>query len=314
MKEIVLGQSSLKVSRIAFGCWRLLAPWEDCEITPEREVRGRQALLAAFEAGYTLFDHADIYCYAEAERLFGRVLQEVPGIRDRLVISTKCGIRKAGVPNQDAPYRYDASADHIMRSCEQSLQRLGIEQIDLFMLHRADFLMNPEEVASAFSQLQQEGKARQFGVSNFKPSQVALLQKFCPMPLLVNQVEISLERVDRFHDGTLEQCLMEKITPLAWSPLAGGRLANNDPISLADEDHVRRLRVRETLDLIARLYDVPRATVAIAWLLAHPAGIVPIIGTTDPDKIVSLAKAPSLELTRNEWYQLLEASQDARLP
>jgi predicted oxidoreductase len=314
MKTIVLGQSSLKTSRMAYGCWRLIAPWEDCEITPEREARGRQALIAAFESGFTLFDHADIYCYSAAERLFGKVLKEIPGMRDQVVITTKCGIRKAGGPDPEAPYRYDASAEHILSSCDQSLERLGIERIDLFQLHRPDYLMRPEEVANAFSQLKDSGKVKEFGVSNFKPHQLAMLQKFCPMRLIVHQVEINLEKLDRFHDGTLDQCIEEKMTPLAWSPLAGGRLGSNDPIRLTEEDHVRRLRMRETLDLLGRLYDVPRAVVALAWLMAHPSGIVPIIGTTDQEKIRVLAKAPQLELTRDEWYHLLQSSMDERLP
>src|SRR5688572_4081066 len=159
MKSISLGTSSLSCSRLAYGCWRIGGGSTE---TNAVEPTGRSAVLAAYEAGYTLFDHADIYCDGEGERIFGRTLREVPAMRERVIIMTKCGIRKPGQPKPDSPYRYDFSAEHIVRSCEQSLQRLGIETVDVFLLHRPDYLMDPEEVAGAFSQLKHEGKVREF--------------------------------------------------------------------------------------------------------------------------------------------------------
>ncbi|HXG46647.1 MAG TPA: aldo/keto reductase, partial [Methylomirabilota bacterium] len=153
MNTVTLGNSTITVSRLAFGCWRIAGTWSSTEITPASREAGRRAVLAAVEAGYTLFDHADIYCDGEAETLFGQVLREVPGVRERIVIATKCGIRKAGVPKPEAPYRYDFSADYIVRSCEDSLRRLGVETIDVFQLHRPDYLMDPAEVAAAFDKL-----------------------------------------------------------------------------------------------------------------------------------------------------------------
>ena len=314
MEKASLGVSALQSSRLAYGCWRLAGTWEPAEVTADREVHGRRAVVAAYEAGYTLFDHADIYCGGEAERIFGLALKAVPGMRERILIASKCGLRKQGDPNPDSPYRYDFSAGHIIGSCEQSLKRLGIETIDLFQLHRPDFLGDPSEVAGAFARLKQAGKVREFGVSNFRPPQITALQKACPMPLIVNQVEISLARLDCFLDGTLDQCLAEKITPLAWSPLAGGRLGTVDPIDLRDPNHARRLHVREALDLIARTHEVSRPAVAVAWLLKHPAGIIPIIGSVNPDNIRDLAKAVDLALSREEWYHLLEAAMGQRLP
>ena len=221
---------------------------------------------------------------------------------------------RQGDPKPDSPYRYDFSAGHIIWSCEQSLKRLGIDRLDLYQLHRPDYLCDPEEVASVFSRLQQSGKVREFGVSNFRPSQVNALQRACPMRLIVNQVEINVARLDTFHDGTLDQCLAEKMTPLAWSPLAGGRLGSNDPIDLRDPDHARRIHIREVLDLIARDRGTTRPVVALAWPLKHPSRIAPIIGTTDPARISELAQAPELDLTRDEWYRLLEAALGQRLP
>lgn len=313
MQTLQLGKSGLMTSRIAYGCWRLGGS-EGCEMTPERVATGRRAVIAAYEAGYTLFDHADIYCSGEAERIFGGVLKEISGMRDRILIASKCGICRQGDPKPESPYRYDSSTGHIIWSCDQSLKRLGVETIDLFQLHRPDYLCDPEEVASVFSRLKQSGKVREFGVSNFRPSQVTALQKACPMPLIVNQVEMSLARLDCFHDGTLDQCLARGITPMAWSPLAGGRLGSTDPIDLRDPDHARRIHIREVLDLVARERQTTRPVVALAWLIRHPSRIVPIIGSTDPTRIAELVHASDMELTRDEWYRLLEAALGQRLP
>jgi predicted oxidoreductase len=313
MQTLQLGRSQLIATRIAYGCWRLGGP-EGAELSSDRTSQGRKAVLAAFEAGYNLFDHADIYCSGEAERIFGQALKETPGMRDRILIASKCGIRRQGDPKPESPYRYDFSAGHIIWSCEQSLKRLGVDTIDLYQLHRPDYLCDPQEVAGAFSRLKQAGKVREFGVSNFVPSQLALLQKACPMPLIVNQVEISLARLDCFEDGTLDQCLAEGITPMAWSPLAAGRLGATDPIDLRDPDHARRIHVREVLDLVARERQSTRPVVALAWLLKHPSRIVPIVGSTDPGRIAELTQAVDLELSRDEWYRLLEAARGQRLP
>ena len=314
MQTVQLGKSSLTASRLAYGCWRIAGTGEAAKVTPEAEAGGRKAVAAAFEMGYTLFDLADIYCEGVCERIFGQALKEVSSMRKRVLIATKCGIRKKGDPNPDSPYRYDFSAEHVVRSCEQSLKRLGVETIDLYQLHRPDYLGDPEEVADAFGKLKKSGKAREFGLSNARPSQVDALQKACPMPLLVNQVEISLARLDCFHDGTLDQCLMEKITPMAWSPLAGGRLADNGPIDLQTPDHGHRIHVREILDLVARERGVTRSVAALAWLLKHPAKIIPIVGSTHPERIRDAINATEIELTRDEWYRLMEAACGQRLP
>lgn len=314
METVSLGQSALKASRLAYGCWRIAGNRESGEVTPERVAAGCRAVIAAFEAGFTLFDHADIYAGGEAEKIFGQALKSVPGMRDRVLIASKCGIRKPGEPDAESPYRYDFSAGHIILSCEQSLKRMGVETIDLYQLHRPDYLGDPEEVAQAFARLKQAGKAREFGVSNFRASQLSALQKACPMPLIANQVEISLAKLDCFNDGTLDQCLAEKISPMAWSPLAGGRLGANDPIDLRDPAHAHRLHIRETLDLIARSHEVSRTQVALAWLLKHPSQIIPIVGTTDPERIRELTQAVDVDLTREEWYRLLEAALGQRLP
>jgi predicted oxidoreductase len=189
-----------------------------------------------------------------------------------------------------------------------------METIDIYQLHRPDYLMDPAEVATAFSRLQQQGKVAQFGVSNFHPAQLSLLQKACSLPLIIHQVEISLARLECFDDGTLDQCLAEKITPLAWSPLGGGRLSDTLPIDINSPDHARRIGLRETLDDIARDYGVSRTIVALAWLLKHPAKIIPIVGSARPEHIRDAAQAYKLQLSRDEWYRLMEAARGERLP
>lgn len=314
MKTIPVGRSSLQSSRLAYGCWRLAGTWEAAQVTPEREAHGRAAVHAAYDAGFTLFDLADIYADGAAETIFGQALKEAPGMRDRIVIASKCGIRKAGQPEPHAPYRYDFSKAHILRSCEESLRRLGVNTIDLYMLHRPDFLGNPAEVAAAFSQLKQEGKVREFGVSNFRPSQVTAFQAACPMPLIVNQVELSLGQLAPLSDGTLDQCLAAGITPLAWSPLAGGRLASGATVSMQDPDHARKQKLFDAIDHLARERGATRGQVALAWLLRHPAQIIPIIGTIHPERILEAVKAADLELTRDEWYRLYVAASGQKLP
>lgn len=298
----------MKSSRLAYGCWRI------AEDSKRPELVGRAAVIAAYEAGYTLFDHADIYCDGRSEEVFGKVLKESAEIRRHVLIASKCGIRKPNDPNSGDPCRYDFSADYIVKSCEGSLKRLGVPTIDLYQLHRPDWLMDPAEVAEAFSKLFRQGKVRQFGVSNFRPSQVTALQRACSMKLIVNQVEISLAQLAAFTDGTLDQCLAERITPLAWSPLGAGLLADGARSLLPGQKGYKVGKVTKALDKIARARDVSRSVVALAWLLRHPAGIVPIVGSTNPKKIVEAARGADLQLTREEWYSLLTAALPEPLP
>lgn len=313
MKTKQIGTTAFSTPPLTYGCWRLAGTWNPKEMNPGSVATGKAAVLAAYEAGYTLFDHADIYCDGEAERIFGLVLKEVSGMRDRVVIASKCGIRKPDEP-PGAPYRYDFSSDYIIRCCEQSLQRLGVETIDIYQLHRPDYLADFAEVAAAFCQLKQQGKVREFGVSNFRPGQLTALQKACPMRLVVNQVEISLARLAPFEDGTLDQCQAEKITPLAWSPLAGGLLADGAKRILPAQQAYRPEPIVAALDQLAAARGVSRMVAALAWLARHPSGIVPIVGSTNPARIREAMKAADLTLTREEWYRLLEAARGERLP
>lgn len=314
METIQLGQSSLKASRLAYGCWRIAGSWDPADVTNGGIAAGKRAVLTAVEAGFTLFDHANIYCGGRAEEIFGEVLRDTPGLRDKLVIASKCGIRFSDDPFPGAPYRYDSSGDYIQRACEESLCRLRIDCLDLYQIHRPDYLGDPHEIAGALAVLLDAGKARAFGVSNCRPSYFTALQKACPFPLVVNQVEISLAHQQPLDDGTLNQCLAERITPMAWSPLGGGQLADGATRVLPSQEGYGNDSLFRALDGLAKKHGTSRSNIALAWLLKHPAKIVPIIGTTNPARIRGAAKAPDVKLSREDWYELLVAARGERLP
>ena len=304
MRKVTLGGSPLKVSRLAYGCWRLAGAG----------VEGGRAVRAAVDAGFTLFDHADIYGGSVCEEVFGRVMKESPELRARVVIASKCGIRLPHLGGAGEPYRYDSRPEHILASCEDSLRRLHVETIDLYQIHRPDFLTHPEEIAKAFDRLLQSGKVREFGVSNYRPGQLAALQRACPMRLRVNQIEFSLLQRAPLHDDVLDQCIAEDVTPLAWSPLGGGQLADGAGDLLRSQREYQPRRVIPLLDEIAVRHGLSRSGIALAWLLKHPAGVVPIIGTTNEARIAEAVRAESIDLTREEWYALLTAAEPEPLP
>jgi len=306
METLTLGNSSLQVSRLAYGCWRLGA-------TPDRRADDKRAVMAAFETGYTLFDHADIYALGEAEKIFGEVLRENPGMRGRVTMVTKAGVRRPDDP-PGSPYHYNLSGEYLIRCCEGSLRRLGVETIDVFLLHRADWLADPADVAAAFSRLAESGKVRFFGVSNCRPSLVRALQAACPMRLVTQQVEISLGQLAAFEDGTLDQCLEMKLAPMAWSPLGGGQFADGARRLLKFQEGYRTGPVMPLLDECARAHGVTRSAIALAWLLKHPSGILPIVGSTQPQRIRDAARAAETDLSREEWYRLLSAARGEPLP
>ncbi len=182
------------------------------------------------------------------------------------------------------------------------------------MLHRPDFLADPEEIAGAFTRLRDSGKVRWFGVSNFRPTLLTALQAACPMPFIAHEMEISLAKLDALTDGTLDQCLIEKITPMAWSPLAAGLIGEGAKRLLPAQRAYRPDRFLPALEAIANAHGTNRVVVALAWLLKHPSEIVPIIGSVNPDRIQEAVKATELALTREEWYQLIIAARGEPLP
>ncbi len=306
MRTIPLGTSGFVTTRLGYGCMGVACGWTPSKVTTEDRRKGREAILAAFDAGYRLFDHADIYCSGVCEEIHGEVLKTSPVMRREIVLATKCGIRFGGDPHGDSPGRYDFSAAHIERSCELSLKRLGVDALDLYQLHRPDVLGDPDEVAAAFTRLRQAGKVRSLGVSNFLPSQVEAFQSRLPFPLVVNQVEIHPGRLACFTDGTLDQCLARSMAPLAWSPLAGGRFGGNSP---ANGDPLVA-----AVDAAAGRMGVSRAVTVFAWLMRHPSGIVPLVGSTNPARIREAATADAIAFDREEWYRIYIAARGEPMP
>ena len=298
MENIELGHSGVFASRLAYGCMRIVGDGSRAG----RE-DGKRALLAAFESGYTVFDHADIYGGGACEELMGEVLSENPGMREKVVIVSKCGIRLAGQPTDDAPGRYDFSRAHLLGQVEGSLCRLGVEQLDFLLLHRPDFLMNASEVATVFDELHGSGKVAHFGVSNFSASQVELLRSAVNVALHINQVEINIHEIASFTNGVLDQCQALGLTPQAWCPIAGVayKAWGN---TFGDDD---RARIHAELARQAQRYGAEPWIVVLAWLLKHPAQISPIIGSTTPHRIAAAVASLQLDYSREDWYRMLEA-------
>ena len=298
MNNTRLGTSTLLSSRLVYGCMRIAGDHSEGDRN-----KGKQAIEAALEDGYNHFDHADIYGGGECESLFSEVLAANSGLREKIIITSKCGIRFSDQPQKGNPQRYDFSKQHILSSVDGSLSRLRVDYLDLLLLHRPDYLFCANEVSDAFQKLHEAGKVRHFGVSNFRPSQVRLLQSVCPYPLLVNQLEINIHNIGPLLDGTLDQCQEKDITPLAWCPLGGVAYpAWGNTFSPADEE-----RIRVELSAQSDKYSAKPWQIMLAWLLKHPSGILPIIGSTTPARISAATDALNIGYSREDWYRLLEA-------
>jgi len=291
-----LGKSGISVSPLAWGMWRFKG---------ESVADARLLVETALESGITLLDTADVYGadtpygFGSSEGLLGKVLRDAPHLREKFVLASKGGII-LGVP-------YDSSADYLVSACEASLQRLGVEKIDLYQIHRPDVLAHPAEIAAALTKLREQGKIDAVGVSNYLPSQVAALQAHLPFALASIQPEFSPLTIEPLSDGVLDQALERDLAVLAWSPLGGGRL-----VGQGTDDRGRA--VIEALDVIAREQLVDRAAVALAWIMAHPSRPIPIVGSQTPERIKASADALRVKLSRTQWYAILTASRGVPLP
>jgi len=282
------------VGPLALGTWR----------STGADPRRLQALLeAALEMGITLLDTADVYGvdtgsgFGAAEAMLGRVFRESPGLRDNLVLATKGGI----VP----PVPYDSSHAHLTRALDASLERLAVDVVDLYQVHRPDLFVHPEELAATLSGFVETGKVKAIGVSNHTVEQVEALAAHLDVALVSHQPEFSLADLSPIRDGRLDQCMRLDLTPLAWSPLAGGRLATGEGI---------RTELMVAIDRIAAVHGVDRTAVALAFVLHHPSRPIPILGTQDPDRLRMAMTATELKLEREELYRLVQASEGAKLP
>ena len=292
-----LGASGIQVSPIAWGMWRLAE-------NGRTATDAAQLVHAALDAGINFLDTADIYGFngaggfGDAEALLGEVLAAEPGLRGRMVLATKGGIMP--------PLPYDQSADYLRAAIDASLTRLKTDSVELWQVHRPDILAHPQEVARVLDDAVTAGKIRTLGVSNFTIHQTAALNQFLGHKLVSTQPEISPLRIDCFENGELDQAMMLGLTPLAWSPLGGGRLAKPE----SPRDHA----ICAALDKVAGEAGVSRSVAAYSWLMAHPAGIVPIIGSQQAERIAEGMAALKVQWTRTDWYAVLVAARGVPLP
>jgi len=330
MKTYTIPHTDLVVSRIGYGCAQL-ANWDTQPLSNAEISQASRIIHAAYECGITLFDHADLYAFGKSESVFGAVLKQSPELRDKIVVQSKCGQRFPTGWKAGDPIQVDLSRQHILSAVEGSLQRLSTDRLDILLLHAADALMEPEEVARAFDDLSRSGKVRYFGVSNHNAAQIQLLKKAVTVPLIVNQIRLGISHLYPLMDGmevslqlnkgvdidgaysglsggeTLDYCRLHDIQVQAWSPLRG----------LSDPSTYERPELRRAAKILAELAKAKDATpsaVALAWLLRHPAGIVPIVGSANPAHVIENCEADRVSFSREEWYRLFSAATELRPP
>lgn len=287
-------------SQIALGFWRL----HEWNFNTNELIH---FIENALEMGITTFDHADIYGDYGNEELFGRALKDRPDLREKMELVTKCGIcLKTNKRPENIIQHYNTTADHIRKSVERSLRNLNTETLDLVLIHRPDPLMNAAEMADIFLKLVEENKIRHIGVSNFTVGQMAMFQSELDIPLTTNQVECSLLHTNPLYDGVFDQAQQWNVSPMLWSPYAGGRL-----FSASDE---RTNRIRSALREVGNKYSATPGQIALAWLMMLPCKPQPVLGTGKLSRVKEAAESLHLELERQDWYRLLEASQGHPVP
>ncbi|CUH97623.1 hypothetical protein P22_3755 [Propionispora sp. 2/2-37] len=301
MRTIQLGQSELQVPAIAVGCMR---------INKLEKPAAERFIKTAMEEGATFFDHADIYGDGTCEEIFAEAIGMNSGIREKIFLQSKCGIVRGRM--------FDFSKDHILESVEGSLKRLQTEYLDVLLLHRPDALVEPEEVAEAFDTLQSSGKVRNFGVSNQNPMQIKLLQKYVKQPIVANQLQLSIAHAGMINQGlhvnmlddsainrdgsVLDFCRIHDITVQPWSPFQHGFFKG----VFLDNTEFPELNAK--INEIAATYKVSNVTIAMAWLLRHPARMQPVTGTMNVERLKDCVKATEVSLTREEWYAIYLAA------
>ena len=309
----VIDHSLFEVSQIALGCMGLAGAWNPAEVGAEHRRKAIASVEAALEAGINFFDHADIYGGTACESIFKDCLEALKPERESIYIATKVGIRSG---------YYDHTPAYIRESVENSLKRLGIEYIDLYQLHRPDPLSHPEETANILDELILEGKIKAIGVSNYYPNQFAALAAYLESPIETNQIEFSLLHLEPLYegregqggDGVLDNALTNDVTPLAYSPLGGGWLTGRREVPWDHKEKDRITRVVAELKAVAAAYDATPTQVAISWVLAHPAGVIPLVGSNNAAHIKEAAEAIKVKMTRNQWYRLWTASRGSSVP
>jgi predicted oxidoreductase len=298
--------------------------WDGTPIADETRRKAIQIIRTTLDQGINFYDHADIYCRGKSEEVFSGIWKEVPSLREKIIVQSKCGIRP-GWDDPNMPTRYDFSYEHIMRSVEGSLQRLQTEYLDVLLLHRPDPLIEPEEVARAFDELHQSGKVRWFGVSNQTAAQMAYLSHYLRQPIVANQLAFNIIHTHLLdegvifnqdnpkltrNEGTLEYCRLHNITLQAWGALAWGRLTGR----ATDPPQPNITRTSALVSAMATQKGVSPEAILVAWILRHPARVQAIIGTTNAERIKASCEGDGVELTRDEWYKLYVAGRGENLP
>lgn len=300
MKTIKLGVSNLEVPVVAVGCMRM---------SSLDKQQAERFVQTALEEGANFFEHADIYGGGKCEEIFADAIGMSPSVREQIILQSKCGIR---------PGRFDFSKEHILNAVDGILQRLRTDYLDVLLLHRPDTLVEPEEVAEAFDVLESAGKVRHFGVSNQNPMQIQLLQKFVKQPIVANQLQLSITNATMISQGfnvnmengsavnrdgsVLDFCRLHDITIQPWSPFQYGFFEG----VFLDNDKFPELN--QKINEVAEKYGVTNTTIAIAWLLRHPANMQPVIGTMSIERLKDCCKAADIRLTREEWYDIFRSA------
>lgn len=290
-----IGSLEIQSGPLGFGCWR----FTNTDVTTATEL-----INAALDNGLTLIDTADVYGFdwggtgfGMSEEILGEVLAASPSLRSRMILATKGGIMP--------PLPYDSSGEYLTAACEASLSRLQADVIDLYQIHRPDMYAHPAEVAGALDSLVAAGKIREYGISNYTPDQYEALAAHCQRGLVTTQPQFSAAHLEPMRDGTLDKAMRDHVLPLAWSPLAGGRIPTGVDVPEA---------LLGVLDELADREGTTRANVALAFVLAHPSRPVAIIGTQNPDRIAESLGALDVALSRDDVYNIIEASEGVPLP
>lgn len=308
---------------LIYGCMGLGGGWNQNPVSKDDIRQANEVIDTALESGFQLFDHADIYTFGKAEQVFGEVLKSRPELKEQMVLQSKCGIRfDAGI----TPKRYDFSREWISSSVEGILGRLNIEHLPVLLLHRPDVLMDVEEVADVFSELQKQGKVGQFGVSNMSANQMQQLQSKMTSPLVANQLEMSLSKLDwleqsilnnvgnapshSFTAGTIEYCQSQDVQIQAWGSMSQGLFSGRN---VSGESQAVQ-QTAEKVRCIAAEKETSTEAVILAWLMKHPANVMPVVGTTNTDRIKAAAQATNTELSRDQWYELYVSARGEELP
>jgi predicted oxidoreductase len=315
MQEIKIHPKGPHISRLVYGAWRML----DGGLTEQDIERNIQTCI---DLGINWFDHADIYGNYGCEEFFGTVYKKIKSKLPELHFVTKTDIMLFSdkYPNRKVKH-YDSSPKHIEESVNNSLRNLGIEKIDILLLHRPDPLLNADETGVCLDQLIETGKVSYVGVSNFTPSQVSLLQSRMKNPLITNQIEISLKKIDPFINGDIDFLYQQKIRPMSWSPLGGGSLMrsvadlqkNASSSEISKHEKAAPSLSQIILDLTEKYHTTENA-IALAWLLRHPSGIIPVIGSNSAERIQQMAKSLDIILDREDWFLLYQAALGKEVP